>query len=191
MSHNLPSLTLNLQSLIHSSCFYTTQFNSVQLLSCVRLFATTWIAACQASLSITQSSPRLTPIESVMPSSHLILCRPLLLLPLVFPSIRGFSNESAFHIMWPKYWSSSFSISLSNEYSVLISFRIDWLDFLAVQGTLKSRLHPSGEDSWESEGRREEGSGWGTRVYLWRIHVDIWQNQYNIIKLKIKIKLKI
>ena len=117
-------------------------FSSVQLLSRVRLFATPWIAACQASLSITisQSSPKLTSIESVMPSSHLILCRPLLLLPLIPPSIRVFSNESTLHMRWPKYWSFSFSISPSNEHPGLISFRMDWLDLLVVQGTLKSLL---------------------------------------------------
>ena len=108
----------------------------------MRLFATTWTAACQASLSITnsRSSLRLTSIESVMPSNHLILCCPLLLLPSIFPSIRVFSNESALHMRWPKYWSFSFNISPSNEHSGLISFRIDWLDLLAVQGTLKSLL---------------------------------------------------
>ena len=118
------------------------QFSSVQLLSHVRLFATPWIAARQASLSITnsRSSLRLMSIESVMPSSHLILCRPLLILPSIFPSIRVSSNESALHIRWPKDWSFSFNISPSNKYSRLISFRIDWLDHLAVQGTLKSLL---------------------------------------------------
>ena len=118
------------------------QFSSVQLLSRVRLFATSWIAARQASLSITnsQSSPRLTPIESVMPSSHLLLCHPLLLLPPTSPSIRVFSNESTLHMRWSQYWSFSFSISPSNEHSGLISFRMDWLDLLAVQGTLKSLL---------------------------------------------------
>ena len=114
--------------------------SSVQSLSCVRLFATPWTAARQASLSISSSRSmlKLTSIESVMPSSPLILCRPLLLLPSAFPSIRVFSNESVFHIRWPKHW--SFSISPSNEYSGQISFRIDWLDLLAVQGTLKSPL---------------------------------------------------
>ena len=103
---------------------------------------TSWIAACQASLSITNSWSwlRLMPIESVMPSSHLILCRPLLLLPPIPPSIRVFSNESTLHMQWPKYWSFSFSISPSNEHPGLISFRMDWLDLLAVQGTLKSLL---------------------------------------------------
>ena len=116
--------------------------SSVQLLSHVQLFASPWIAACQASLSITssQSLLKLMSIKSVMPSNHLILCHPLLLPPSVFPSIRVFSNESVLHIRWPKYWSFSFSISPSNEYSGLISFRMDWLDLLAVQGTLKSLL---------------------------------------------------
>ena len=118
------------------------QFSSVQSLSCVPLFATSSTAACQASLSLTnsQSLLKLMSIESVRPSNHLILCRPLLLLPSIFPSIRVFSNESILCIRWPKYWSFSFSISPSNEYSGLISFRMDWLDILAVQGTLKSLL---------------------------------------------------
>ena len=118
------------------------QLSSVQSLSCVRLFATPWIAACQTSLSITnsQSSPKLMCIELVMPSSHLILCRPLLLLPPVPPSIRVFSNESTLCMKWPKYWSFSFNISPSNKHPGLISFRMDWLDLLAVQGTLKSLL---------------------------------------------------
>ena len=105
------------------------------------LFVTPWTAACQASLSITnsQSSLRITSIESVTPSSHLILCHPLLLPPMP-PSIRVFSNELVLHIKWPKYWSFSFNISPSNEYSGLISFKMDWLDLLAVQGTLKSLL---------------------------------------------------
>ena len=122
---------------------YTVQFSSVQSLSHVWLFETPWIEASQASLSITNSRSSLKPtsIESVMPSSHLILCHPLLLLPSIPPSIRVFSNESTLHIRWPKYWSFNFSISCSNEYSGLISFRIDWLDLLAVQGTLKSILN--------------------------------------------------
>ena len=121
---------------------WSSQFSSVQSLSCVRLFATLLSAACQASLSITnsQSLLKLMSIESVMPSNHLILCYPLLLLPSIFPSISVFSNESALRIRWPKYWSFSISISPSNEYSGLISFRMDWLDLLAVQGTLKSFL---------------------------------------------------
>ena len=118
------------------------QFSSVQSLSLVWLFATPWIAARQATLSITNSwsSLRLTSIESVMPSSHLILCRPLLLLPTIPPSIRVFSNESTLHMRWPKYWSFSLSIIPSKEFPGLISFRMDWLDLLAVQGTLKSLL---------------------------------------------------
>ena len=127
----------------------------VQSLSHVQLFVTPWIAAYQASLSFTnsQSLLKLMSIELVMASNHLILCHPLLLLPSVFPSIRVFSHESALHIRWPKYWSFSFSISPSNEYSVLISFRMDWLDLLAVQGTLKSLLqHHSSKASihWHS-----------------------------------------
>ena len=116
------------------------KFSSVQWLSCLRLFATPWTAALQASLSITnsRSSLKLMSVESVMPSNHLILCHPLLLLPSIFPSIRVFSDESALCSRWPEYW--SFSVSPSNEYSGLISFRIDWFDLLAVQGTLKSLL---------------------------------------------------
>ena len=118
------------------------QFSSVQSLSSMRLFATPWIAARQASLYITKSrsSLKLMSIESVMLSSHLILCHPLLLLPPIPPSIRVFSNESTLHMRWPKYWSLSFSISPSKEHPGLISFRMDWLDLLAVQGTLKSVL---------------------------------------------------
>ena len=118
------------------------QFSSVQLLSCVRLLATPRTAARQAPLSITNSQRllKLISIEMVMPSNHLILCRPLLLPPSVFPSIKVFSNESALCIRWPKYWSFSFNIGPSNEYSGLISFRMNWLDLLAVQGTLKSLL---------------------------------------------------
>ena len=121
-------------------CF---QFSSVQSLSCVLLFVTPWTAACQASLSITNSQSSLKPttsIELVMPSSHLILCCPLLLLPSIFPSIRVFSNESALRIRWPKYWSFSFNISPSSEHPGLISFRMDSLDLLAAQGTLNSLL---------------------------------------------------
>ena len=115
-------------------------FHSVQSLSHIQLFATPWTAACQASLYITNSRSllKLTSIDSVMPSDHLILCHPLLLLPPIFPSIRVFSNESVLRIRWPKYW--SFSINPSNVYSGLISFRTDWCDLLAVQGTLKSLL---------------------------------------------------
>ena len=120
----------------------TVQFSSVQSLIRVRLFATPWTVARQASRSVTnsQSPLKLMSIESVMPSKHLILCHPLLLPPSIFPSIRVFSNESVLRIRWPKYWSFNFSISPSNEYSGLISFRMDWLDFLAVQETLKSLL---------------------------------------------------
>ena len=123
-------------------CYDSVQFSLVQLLSCVRLFATPWTAACQASLSITNSRSLLNfmSIKSVMPSNHLILCHPLPFLPSIFPSIRVFSKESVLRIRWPKYWSFSFSISPSNEQSGLISFRMDWLDLLGVQGTLKSLL---------------------------------------------------
>ena len=125
-------------------------FSSVQSLSHVQLFATLWMAARQASLSITNSPSllKLMSIESVMPSNYLIFCHPLFLQPSIFPSIRVFSNESALPIRWPKYWSFSFSISPSNEYSGLISFMMDWLDLLAVQGTLKSLLqHHSSKPS--------------------------------------------
>ena len=117
-------------------------FSSVQSLSRVQHFVTPWTAACQASLSITNSRSllKLKSIESVLPSNHLILCCPLLLLPSVSPCIRVFSNDSVLHIRWPKYWSFSFSISPSSECSGLISFRIDWMDLLAVQGTLRSLL---------------------------------------------------
>ena len=118
------------------------KFSSVQLLSCVQLFVTPWTAARQASLSITisWSLPKLMFIESMVPSNHLILCCPLLLLPSIFPGIRVFSNELAVCIMWSEHWSFSFSIIPFNEYSGLISFRMDWLDLLAVQGTVKSLL---------------------------------------------------
>jgi len=127
----------------HIVIFSNIQFSSVQSLSRVRLFVTPWIAASQATLSITnsQSLLKLMSIELVMPSSHFILCCSLLLLPPVPPSIRIFSNESTLHIRWPKDWSFSFSISSSNEHPGLISFRMDdWLDFLAAQGSLKSLL---------------------------------------------------
>ena len=132
-----------------------TKFSSVQVFSHVWLFATLWTAAHQASLSITNSWSllRLMSIESVMPSNHLILCHPLLLAPSIFPSIRVFSNGSALRIRWPEYWSFSLNISPSNEYSGLISFRIDWLDLFAVQETLKSLLqHHSSKASilWRS-----------------------------------------
>ena len=145
--------------------------SSVQSLSRVQLFATPWTAARQASLSIThsQSLLKLVSIESVMPSSHLILCCPLLLLPSIFPSITIFSNESALHIRWPKYWSVSFNISSSNEHPGLISFMMDWLDLLAVQGTLKRLLqHHSSKASlfWHSA---------SFIVHLTSIH-DNWKN---------------
>ena len=142
--------------LIHRNLlrFYTLttkyQFSSVHLLSHVGLFATPWTTAHQASLSITNSWSllKLMSIELVMPSNHLILCHPLLLPPSIFPSIRVFHNESVLHIRWPKYWSFSFNISPSNEYSGLISFRMDWLDLLAVQGTLKSLLQHHTSKTW-------------------------------------------
>ena len=117
-------------------------FSSVQSLSCFWLFVTPWTAACQSSLSLTnsRSSPKPMSVESVTPSNHLILCHPFLFLSSIFPTIRIFSNESALHIRWPKYWSFNFSISPSNEYSGLICFRMDWLGLLAVQGTLQSLL---------------------------------------------------
>ena len=134
---------MHYRRMLYCLSYYTIfQFSSVQLLSHVRFFATSWTAAHQAFLSITNSWSllKLMSIESVMPFNHLILCHPFLLLPSIFPSIRVFSNESVLCIRWPKYWSFSFSISPSNEYSGLISFRMDWLDFLVVQGTLKSLL---------------------------------------------------
>ena len=134
----------------------------LQLLSRVQLFATPWIAARQASLSITisQSSPRLTSIKSVMQSNHLIFCHPHLLPPSILPSIRVFSNESVLCIRWPEYWSFSFSISSSNEYSGLISFRIDWFDLLAVQGTLSTTV-----------GKHQFGS----QTSLWsNFHIHTW-----------------
>ena len=168
MKSNIKSLLK--QSIIHNQWYYfvycplyniqrkysniTHQFSSVQSLSHVQLSATPWTTTsslllspppssqCQASLSITntRNPPKPMSIESVMPSNHLILCRPLLLLPSIFPSIRVFSNESALRIGWPNYWSWSFNISPSNEHPELISFRIEWLDLLAVQGTLKSLI---------------------------------------------------
>ena len=132
---------LNMTGREHPQAKKVIQFSSVQFLSRVWLFVTPWAAACQASLSIinSQSLLRLMSIELMMPSNHLISCHPLLLLPSIFPSIRVFSNESVLPIRWPEYWSFSFNISPSNEYSGLISFRMDWLDLLAVQGTLKSQ----------------------------------------------------
>ena len=135
-------LTVTPHFIFFAFAFPKTTISSVQSPSQVRLYATPWIAARQASLSITNSwsSLKLTSIESVMPFSHLILCHPLLLLPSIFPRIRVFSNESALHIRWPKYWSFSFNIGPSNEHPGLIFFRMDWLDLLAVQGTLNSLL---------------------------------------------------
>ena len=129
-------------AIVISWIMHALESSSVQSLSCVQLFATPWSAACQASLSITnsQSLLKLMSIESVMSSNHVILCHPLLHLRSIFPSIRVFSNESALCIRWPKYWSSSFNISPSNQHPGLISFRMDWLNLLAVQGTLKSLL---------------------------------------------------
>ena len=133
-----------LNLVFHANCCVVLAFyhSLVQLLSCVRLFATPWTAAYQGSLSITnsQSLPKLISIELVMPSSHLILCHPLLLLPPISPNLRVFSNELALHIRWPKHWRFSFNISPFNEHPGLISFRMDWLDLLVVQGTLKSLL---------------------------------------------------
>ena len=144
-------------------------FSSVQLLSRVWLFATLWTLAHQTSLSITNSGtpPKPMSIESVIPSNHLMLCHPLLLLPSIFPSTRVLSNESVLHIRWPKYWSFSFNISPSNEHPGLISFRMDWLAILAVQGTLKSLLqhHPYGR-KWRrtkkplDESERGEWKSW-------------------------------
>ena len=140
------TLFLSVHQLVDTGLFPHFQFSSVQSLSRVQLFATPWTAAQQASLSITnsRSSLKLMSIEAVMPSSHLILCHPLLLLPPIPPSIRVFSNDSTLHMRWPKYWSFSFSISPCNEHPELISFRMDWLDLLAVQGTLKSLLQHYG-----------------------------------------------
>ena len=150
------------------------QFSSVQSLSGVQLFATPWTAACQPSLSITnsQSLPKLTSVELVMPSNHLILCHPPLLPPSIFPSLKVFPNESVLRTMRPKYWSFSFNISSSSEHSGLTSFRMDWLDLLVVQGTLKSLLqnpsHKWLKDSvlqvnpkpWESQGKIHKFSSW-------------------------------
>ena len=138
----------SLTFLLSHTTFYV--LCSIQSLSCLQLFVMPWITARQASLSITSSwsLPKLMSIESVMPSNNLILCCPLLLQPSIFPSIRVFSNESALRIRWPKYWRFSFNISPSNEHPGLISFRMDWLDILAVQGTLKSLLqHHSSKGS--------------------------------------------
>ena len=149
-------------------------FISVQLLSHVRLFVTPWTTACQASLSITnsQSLPKTMSIESVMPSNHLILCRPLLLLPSKFPSIRVFSNESALRIRWPNFWSFSFNFSPTNEHPGPTSFRMDWLDLHTVQGTLKSLLqHHS------SKALIVQCSAFFIVQLLTSIHV-YWKNHY-------------
>ena len=140
---------------------------SIQLLSRVWLFATPWIAAHQVSLSITisRSSLKLTSIESVMPSSHLILCNPLLLLPPIPPSIRVFSSESTLHMRWPKSWSFSFSISPSKEHPGLISFRMDWLDLLAVQGTLRSLLQHHSSKAWIL---------WCSAFFQYNSHIHTW-----------------
>jgi len=149
-AENHYSIKIRLISVVSSNSFvqwqgesiFLHQFSSVQSLSHVQLSETLWAAVHQASLSITnsRSSPKFISIESVMPSNHLILCRPLLLPPSIFPSIRVVANEAALRIRWPKYWSFSFNISPSNGHSGLISCRMDWLDLLAVQGTLKSLL---------------------------------------------------
>ena len=148
-------LQIEITNTVKIIIFHNLTISSVQELSHVWLFVTPWTAACQASLSITNSwsPPKPMSLESVMPSNHLLLCRPFLLLPSTFSSIRVFSNESALCIKWPKYWSFSFSISPSNEHPGLISFKMDWLDLLAVQGTLKSLLqHHSSKASilWHS-----------------------------------------
>ena len=132
---------------LHYPCCKNPNNGSVQLLSCVWLFATPWTAACQTSLSFTNSQRllKLMSIKLVIPSNHLILCPPHLLLPSIFPSIRVFSNDSVLRIRWPKYYSFSFSISPSNEYSGLVSFRMNWLDLLVVQGTLKTLLQHHSE----------------------------------------------
>ena len=164
MEYSMQEYWSELPFLLHRSCIcgiflrsqnHANQFSSVQSLSRVRLFVTPWTATCQAALSITnsRSPPMPMSIELMMPSNHLILCRPLLFLPSIFPSIRVFSNESVFRIRWPKYWSFSFNISPSNEHPGLMSFRMVWLDLLAVQGTLKSLLqHHSSKASilWHS-----------------------------------------
>ena len=143
------------------------RFSLVQSLRRVWLFATPWTAACQASLSITNSRnlPKLMSIESVMPSSHLILCRPLLLLPPIPPNIRVFSNESTLHMRWPKYWSFSLSISPSNEHPGLVSFRMDWLDLLAVQGTRKSLLQHHGSKA---------SILWRSAFFTVQLHIHTW-----------------
>ena len=149
LTQRLNSCLLHCRQILHhlsrqgSPMEHSVHFSSVQSLSRVRLFATPWTAARQSSLSITnsQSLLKLMSIKSVMPSNHLVLCHSIFLLTSIFPSIRVFSNESVLHNRWPKYWSFSFSISPSSEYSGLISFRMEWFDLIAVQGALKSFLH--------------------------------------------------
>ena len=171
------------------------EFSSVQLLSRVQLFATPWTTARRASLSLL----KLMSIESVMPSNHLILCRLLLLLPSIFPSIRIFSNGWALHIRWPKYWSFSFSISPSNEYSELIFFRMDWLDLLAVQGTLSyvkqitspGSMHETGcsglvqsddPEGWDGEGS-VRGVQDGEHMYTHGWFMSMYgKSHYDIVK---------
>ena len=156
LQESYTSVKCKIQCSLFEKPFVSIDFSSVQFSHSVMSDSSTpWTAAWQATLSITssQSLLKLMSIESVMPSNHLILCRPLFLPPWVFSSIRGFSNESVLHIRWPKYWSFSFNISASNEYSGLISFMMDWLDLLAVQGNLKSLLqHHSSKASilWRS-----------------------------------------
>ena len=153
------------------------QFSSVKLFSHVRLFVTLWTAARQACLSITNSRSLLKfmSIASVMPFNHLIICRPLLLLPSIFPSVRVFSCESDLHIRWPKYWSFSFNISPSNEHSGSIPFRIDWLDHFVVQGTLKSLLqHHSSKASilWRSAFFTGQLSNPNMMDFFWHSHIS-------------------
>ena len=158
MIHSFCLLSWKLGTAFHIDSSSLSLFGSVQLLSGVRLFATRQTTADQASLYInnSRSPPKPISIELVMPSNHLILCCPLLLLPSIFPGIRVFSNESAFCIRWPKYWSFSFNISPSNEHAGLISFRMDWVDLLAVQGTLKSLF----------QHHISKSSTFGTQLYL-------------------------
>ena len=153
----------------------------------VQLFVTPWTAACQAFLcfTISWSLLKFMAIVLVRLSNHLILCLPLLLPPSIFPSIKVFSNEPALHSRWPKYWSLSFSTSPSSEYSGSISFKPDWFQCHSLKSSYPLPLCIiSYMKRVASPGLREEGSGWGTRVYLWGIHVDMWQNQYNICIVK-------
>ena len=180
ISHSLGGISVWFSHTLH---FYIDHL--VQSLSHVQLFATPWTAACQASLSITNSWSllKLMSIESVTPSNHLILCHPLLFLPSIFPSIRVFSNESVLRIRWPKYWSFSFSVSPFNEYSGLISFRMDWLDHRAVPGTLNSLLQyhswftgkdcNAGKDRAGKEGDDRGWDGWKTSLTQW---TWVWAN---------------